>query len=166
MDPYPARLAMLLEYLDLAGDRDERIQMLIDVASRFKAVPDFIATRPFPETHLTPACESEAYVWCEELPSQALKFHFAVENPQGISAKCLAVILDETLSGEPASSLAQVPGELVYRIFGKDLSMGKSMGLMGMVSMVQACARRYLASGQADRLLGEGRAAGSTSREP
>ncbi len=153
MDPYPERLAMLLEYLDLAGDRDERIQMLIDIASRFKVVSESIATRPFPKSHLTPACESEAYVWCEELPSQALKFHFAVENPQGISAKCMAVILDETLSGEPASRLAQVPGELVYRIFGKDLSMGKSMGLMGMVSMVQACAKRYLASGQADKRL-------------
>ena len=32
--------------------------------------------------------------------------------------------------------------------------MGKSMGLMGMVSMVQACAKRYLASGQADRCSG------------
>ena len=78
----------------------------------------------------------------------------------------MAVILDETLSGEPASSLAQVPGELVYRIFGKDLSMGKSMGLMGMVSMVQACAKRYLASGRADRRLGESGAAGSGSPGP
>jgi len=166
MDPYPEKLAMLLEYLDLSGDRDERIQMLIDIASRFKAVPESIATRPFPKTHLTPACESEAYVWCEELPSQALKFHFAVENPQGISAKCMAVILDETLSGESASSLARVPGELVYRVFGKDLSMGKSMGLMGMVSMVQSCAKRYLASGHADRLLGESSAAGASSAGP
>ena len=103
---------------------------------------------------MTPACESEAYVWCEELPDQALKFHFAVENPQGISAKAMAVILDETLSGEPAHCLAQVPGEVVYQIFGKDLSMGKSMGLMSLVSMVQACAKKYLASGQADKLLG------------
>ena len=166
MDAYPERLAMLLEYLDLAGDRDERIQMLIDFAYRFKGVPDVIARRPFPKSHLTPACESEAYVWCEELPSQALKFHFAVENPQGISAKCMAVILDETLSGESASSLAQVPGEVIYRIFGKDLSMGKSMGLMGMVSMVQACAKRYLASGQADRRLGESGAAGAGSPGP
>lgn len=166
MDAYPERLAMLLEYLDLAGDRDERIQMLIDIATRFKSVPDFIARRPFPKSHLTPACESEAYVWCEELPSQALKFHFAVENPQGISAKCMAVILDETLSGESASCLARVPGELVYQVFGKDLSMGKSMGLMGMVSMVQACAKRYLACGQADRPLGESREGGSGSAGP
>ncbi|MDE2755264.1 MAG: hypothetical protein OXI92_01815 [Acidobacteriota bacterium] len=78
----------------------------------------------------------------------------------------MAVILDETLSGESASSLARVPGELVYRIFGKDLSMGKSMGLMGMVSMVQSCAKRYLASGHADRLLGENSAAGAASAGP
>ncbi len=160
MTEYPEKLASLLEYLELAGDRDERIQMLIDIATRFRGVPDHIARRPFPKSHLTPACESEAYVWCEELPKQALKFHFAVENPQGISAKAMAVILDETLSGEQARRLAQVPSEVVYRIFGKDLSMGKSMGLMSLVSMVQACAKRYIASGQADKLLGGEKAGG------
>jgi cysteine desulfuration protein SufE len=155
MSEFPEKLAGLLEYLELVGDRDERIQMLIDIAARFRGVPGHIARRPFPKSHLTPACESEAYVWCEELPQQALKFHFAVENPQGISAKAMAVILDETLSGESALHLAQVPSDVVYRIFGKELSMGKSMGLMSLVSMVQACAKRYLASGQADKLVGE-----------
>jgi cysteine desulfuration protein SufE len=41
--------------------------------------------------------------------------------------------------------VAKVPGEIVYEIFGNELSMGKSMGLMGIVSMVQNFAKRKLA---------------------
>ena len=88
--------------------------MLISVADRFQDVPERIATRPFPEEHKVPACESQAYVWAEPLGDGTLKFHFAVENPQGISAKAMAVILDEALSGEPPEEVARVSGEVVY----------------------------------------------------
>ena len=150
MSEYPSKLEELLENLELTYDRDERIQMLIDIADRFKGVPDHIASRPYPKSHLTPACESEAYVWSEVLPNQSLRYHFAVETPQGISAKALAGILHETLSGEPVGRVTQIPTEVVYRIFGRELSMGKNMGLTSLLSMVQACARRYRDSGQAD----------------
>ena len=93
-----------------------------------------------------PACESEAYVWARPRPDGALDYYFAVENPQGISAKSLAVILGETLAGAPPAEVAAVTGEIVYRIFGNELSMGKSMGLMGMVSMVQNEAKKALAA--------------------
>jgi hypothetical protein len=33
----------------------------------------------------------------------------------------------------------------VYQVFGRELSMGKSMGLMGMVSMVANTAKQRLA---------------------
>jgi hypothetical protein len=39
-----------------------------------------------------------------------------------------------------------VPQDIVYRIFGRELSMGKSMGLMGMVSMVTNLAKRQMAA--------------------
>lgn len=140
----PAKLDEILETLDLTGDRTERIQLLIDIADRFEEVPPRIARRPFGSDHLVPACESEAYVWGEDRPDGTLDFHFAVENPQGISAKSLAVILDEGLSGAPLEQAAAVPQDLVYRVFGRELSMGKSMGLMGMVSMVGALAKQRL----------------------
>lgn len=140
----PAKLDEILETLELTGDRTERIQLLIDIADRFEEVPPRIARRPFGSDHLVPACESEAYVWGEDRPDGTLDFHFAVENPQGISAKSLAVILDEALSGAPLEQAAEVPQDLVYRVFGRELSMGKSMGLMGMVSMVGALAKQRL----------------------
>jgi cysteine desulfuration protein SufE len=56
----------------------------------------------------------------------------------------LAEILRESLSGAPLDEVAEVPADVVYRIFGNELSMGKSLGLMGMVNMVRAEARQQL----------------------
>jgi len=144
MPEIPAKLSSLLETLDLISDRSERIQLLIDIAERFRAVPPRIAVRPFPESARVPACESEAYVWAEPRPDGTLDFHFAVENPQGISAKAMAVLLGDSLSGAPLEQVAAVPQDVVYRVFGRELSMGKSMGLMGMVSMVNNLAKKQL----------------------
>jgi cysteine desulfuration protein SufE len=140
----PPKLARLLDGLALVPDRADRIQLLIDVAGRFRGVPERLAARPYPEEAKVPACESEAYLFAEERPDGTLDFHFAVENPQGISARAMAVILEESLSGAPLDEVARVPGDLPYQVFGDELSMGKSMGLGGMVAMVQAAARRCL----------------------
>ena len=142
MPEIPEKLANTLDTLDLITDRNERIQLLIDIAERFRDVPPRIAQRPFQEECRVPACESEAYVWGEPRPDGTLDFHFAVENPQGISARAMAVILGDSLSGAPLDQVAAVPQDIVYRVFGRELSMGKSMGLMGMVSMVNSLAKR------------------------
>ena len=92
MAEYPEKLAKLVDLLGLIPDRVDRIQMLIDIADRFRRVPERIAKRPYPEDHRVPGCESEAYVWAEEQPNGTLQFHFAVENPQGISAMATAEI--------------------------------------------------------------------------
>ena len=139
----PERLEDLLATLD-ALDRSDRIEMLVDVAKRFRRVPERIAVRPYPKEHLVPGCESEAYVWAEPRTDGTLTYHFAVENPQGISAMALAAILADSLSGVPLERVAEVPGDIVYRIFGRELSMGKSLGLMGMVNVVRTAARQQL----------------------
>ena len=141
----PEKLTQTLEMLEMVPDRSERIQLLIDIAGRFEDVPPRISRRPFPKEAQVPACESEAYVFTEERPDGTLDFHFAVENPQGISAKAMAVLLDETLSGAPPAQVAEVPQDVVYKVFGRELSMGKSMGLMSMVGMVAALAKRHAA---------------------
>lgn len=64
-------------------------------------------------------------------------FYFAVENPQGVSAKALASILKETLSGETAENILKVDTDLVHRIFGQKLSMGKNMGLSSLILKIQ-----------------------------
>ena len=142
MQEIPEKLATTLDALAMVPDRNERIQLLIDIAGKFQEVPPQVATRPFPEASRVPACESEAFVWAQPRPDGRLDFHFAVENPQGISAKAMAVILREGLSGQPLDQVAAVPRDVVYQVFGNELSMGKSMGLMGMVGMVAALAKR------------------------
>jgi cysteine desulfuration protein SufE len=143
MQRLPERLERVLATLDTL-DRNDRIEMLVDVARRFKCVPERVAMRPFPKERRVPGCESEAYVWAESRPDGTLAYHFAVENPQGISAMALATILGDTLSGAPLSEVVSVPADVVYRIFGRELSMGKSLGLMGMVNMVRAAAMMQL----------------------
>lgn len=144
MAELPNKLHDVLEDFQFLSDRNERIELLIETADRFKEVPPEVAKRPFPEENHVKRCESDAYVFTEDLPDGTLKYHFAVENPQGISAKAMAVILDETLSGEPLEDVAGVPCDIVLTVFGNDISMGKGQGLMGMVTMVAGEARRKL----------------------
>ena len=135
---YPEPLQELMDTLALLPDRNDRIQLLIDLSERFEEVPERVARRPFPEEHRVEGCESEAFAWAEPRGDGTFDYHFAVENPQGVSARSLATILRQGLSGQAPEEIARVPSDLVYEVFGNELSMGKSMGLMGMVSKVQA----------------------------
>jgi cysteine desulfuration protein SufE len=142
--PLPEKLEQLLTTIE-SLDRAERIQLLVDMARRHGAVPEEVARRPYPAERRVPGCESEAYLWTKPRPDGTLTYFFAVENPQGVSAKALAAILANALSGVPLESVAEVPADIVYRLFGPELSMGKSLGLMGMVNAVRAEARKQLA---------------------
>src|SRR5262249_2630107 len=108
------------------------------------SVPATVATRPFPEEQRAPRCESEAYVFATDRPDGSMDLWFAVENPQGLSAKAWAVILRQTLSGQPLEDIARVPQDTVFRIFGREISMGKGMGRVGMLEVVQHEARPRL----------------------
>jgi cysteine desulfuration protein SufE len=138
----PPKLQQLLDTFDMFPDPADRTSMLLSYADQFKEVPPEIATRPFPENHHVPQCESDAYVWAIRRPDETMQLYFAVENPSGVSARALAAIMDKTLSGLPASEIATVSCDIVERIFRQNISMGKGMGLMAMVNAVQALARR------------------------
>jgi len=129
--PYPAKIQEFLDDLAMFPDRAERIDALISIGHRYKkpdGVPRTAETR-------VPGCESEVYV--ASVPEgEGRKFLIAVDNPQGISAMAMAVVLDEGLSGEPPSEVGKVSEELVYEVFGRELSMGKSLGLTNLVRMV------------------------------
>lgn len=139
----PETLERVIQDFEFA-DRTERIDMLIEYADRFQEVPSDVAERPFGEEHHVQKCESDAYVWAEDLPDGTLKYYFAVENPQGISAKAWSVIMDDTMSGAPLDVVASTPCDVVFTVFGKEVSMGKGMGLMGITDMVTAYAKQKL----------------------
>ena len=143
---YPEKLQEVLEDFSLITDRNERSAYLIEIADRFgdvKVSPE-IATAPYDEAHKVPACESDAYVWAIPNDDGTLKYRFDVLNPQGLSAMAMSVILDECCSGAPLEQVAEVPTDIVFKIFGKEISMGKGQGLMGIVAMVQHEAQKRL----------------------
>jgi cysteine desulfuration protein SufE len=146
---YPPKLQAVLDTFAMFPDMADRSNLLISYADKFREVPPEIATRPFGNEHLVPHCESEAYVWAVPGPDGTLELAFAVENPSGISAKALATILDQTLSGLRPDEIAAIDPEIVEQIFRQNISMGKGMGLMSMVEAVRSLARRAALSRQA-----------------
>ena len=138
----PEKLQAVLDTFALFTDTADRTDLLLGYADQFKEVPPAVATRPFAKDHLVPHCESEAYVWAMKQPDGTLKFHFAVENPSGVSAKALAAILDRSLSGLPPAEIATIDTDIVEQIFRQNISMGKGLGLMSMVQAVRSLARQ------------------------
>jgi cysteine desulfuration protein SufE len=146
MTNYPEKLTELVEDFEQITDRTERQEYLIEIADRFAdvKVPPTIATKPYEESHRVPACESEAFVWAKDQPDGTLKYYFDVLNPQGLSAMAMSVILDETCSGQPLEKVATIDPTIVFTLFGKEVSMGKGQGLMGIVRVVQHEAQQRL----------------------
>jgi sulfur transfer protein SufE len=144
---YPERLREVLEIF--ADNPSERNQMLIEYSDQFTGVPEHIATRPYPHSNQVPHCESDSYVFVEPTGETApdgsprLKFHFAVENPFGVSARALASVLDSTISGLSAKEVAAMPIEdIVPTLFGRNISMGKGHGLLSIAAVVKHLAQR------------------------
>lgn len=144
--PFPPKLAELVDDFAAITDRTERQEYLIEIADRFAEVKvtSDIATKPYPEDHRVPACESEAFVWAKENPDGTLHYYFDVLNPQGLSAMAMSVILGETCSGAPLDQVAAVDTSIVFTIFGREISMGKGQGLMGITNMVAYEAKKHL----------------------
>ena len=147
MADYPEKLKLAIEDFTFITTRTERQEYLIQLADQFSdvRVPEVIASLPYDESHRVPACESEAFVWAIEQEDGSLKYYFDVLNPQGLSAMAISVILDEACSGAPLDQVASINSEVVFDFFGKDISMGKGQGLMGIVNMVAYEAKRRLA---------------------
>jgi cysteine desulfuration protein SufE len=141
------KLQDLLETFDMFPDPADRTGLLLSYADQFREVPPEVATRPFPESNHVPQCESDAYIWAVRRPDGTLQLHFAVENPSGVSARALATILDRTLSGLRPEEIVTIDCGIVERIFRRNISMGKGIGLMAMVDAVRTLARRALVQG-------------------
>jgi cysteine desulfuration protein SufE len=130
----PAALREVLDDLALFPDRADRIEALIDIGSDYQ---NFSAEQvPRDERLRVPGCESEVFFLAIDRPGGGKEYRFAVDNPQGISAMALAAILQRA-SGSSREDIAAIPEDLVYRIFGNELSMGKSLGLNNMLRVLK-----------------------------
>lgn len=135
-----AALKELVAEVESTDDRLMRSEILIDLSKQFSEVPAHIAQRPFPENQKSPACQSDAYVWVKRADDGALIPYFAVENPQGLSAKALAAVLTKTCTGMNREEMMLVEENIVHRLFGPTISMGKGEGLMGIIRKMKQLA--------------------------
>lgn len=134
----PEKLQDILEIFEITPDRNDRYQLLIDFADRFKPVKENIASRPYPEDHRVPSCESQAFVFSEERSDGLLNFHFAVENPNGISAKAISAIMADVASGAPLDEILAIDPDIVFKFFNRDqLGIARSEGLRGIIKFVR-----------------------------
>ena len=140
----PESLSELLSDFESITNPREKADMIRFYSDSFESVSTEIATRPYPDANLVASCVSKVYVWANPIENNVLSYHFAVENPQGVSAQALCAILDETLSGVSLDLVLQVPSDIVHIIFGKELSMGKLAGLTGIISAVKSFANQYI----------------------
>lgn len=135
----PAKLQERLDDLAFFTDRADRVEALIAIADEYvHAGPNEL---PRVEGRKVPGCESEVFFDFKPVDGDRLWFRFTVDNPQGISAMALAVMLQEGASGCPANEILAIDDDVVFTIFGRELSMGKSLGLTGMVRMVKTAAQ-------------------------
>jgi cysteine desulfuration protein SufE len=144
---YPEKLREVLEIF--RDNPTERNPMLVEYSDQFQGVPERVAMRPYPHSHQVPHCESDSYVFVEAHGPERgveteLQFYYAVENPFGVSARSLCAILEQTVNGLPAKTIATMPiDDLVPTLFGKNISMGKGQGLLSIASVVKVLAQRY-----------------------
>ena len=133
----------LVEDFASIDDHGQRADLLIELSEDYVEVPDSIAARPYPDSLKVPGCESDVYLFAvPETNGNSFKYHFAVDNPQGISAMAMAAIIDQTLSGVENSLVKDIDSEFVHTLFGKQLSMGKGQGLTNMIMMVKSLASK------------------------
>ena len=145
MADIPKQLQETLEDFSFITTRQERQQYLIQLADQFNEVkvsPD-VAQQPYDEGHRVPECESDAFVWATPNDDGTLQFHFDVLNPQGLSAMALSVIIGQAASGQPLDKVQNIQTDVVFDFFGKEISMGKGQGLMGIINMVKAHAKQH-----------------------
>lgn len=141
LSQYPEELHELLEIIRESPITD-RNEILLDYSDRFEGVPEHIATRPYPESHRVVECESDVFVFTERGDNDVVNFYIAVENPQGVSSRALSAILSENLNGVPLAKIESIPETLVFELFGRNVSMGKGAGMMGIIKLLKYFARQ------------------------
>lgn len=138
----PENIQTVMDDIEMFGE-SSRAEYLIDFSDHFVDVPEHVAKRPFPEENHVKECESDAYVFFEPNDDGTLTYHFAVENPQGVSARAFSVLLKEAVDGKTAAEIDNIETAVIQGLFGRGISMGKGMGLTGILNMVKYFAREH-----------------------
>lgn len=118
------------------ADRQERIEMLIDLAKGLPPLPDRLAHFK-DEAHRVPECQSPVFLIAEVDGGRAHLFADApVEAP---TVRGFVALLIAGLDGAPVRDVLEVPGDLIERTgMPEILGMMRVNGLRGVLGRLKA----------------------------
>lgn len=135
----PAALDRLVDELREA-DRQERIEMLIDLAKGLPAMPERLAHFK-DEAHRVPECQSPVFL-VVELDRDRVKL-FADAPVEAPTVRGFVSLLVEGLDGASPSEVEAVPEDLIDRAgMPEILGMLRVRGLHGVLGRLKAMVRR------------------------
>ncbi|QDV37845.1 SufE family protein [Tautonia plasticadhaerens] len=135
----PAALDELVEELRDA-DRQERIELLIDLANDLPPLPDRLSHHK-DEAHRVPECQSPVFLFLErEGPKVRI---FAEVPPEAPTVRGFVCLLVQGLDGATAAEILDVPNDLIQRTgMAELLGMQRASGLAGVLRRLKLMVAR------------------------
>jgi cysteine desulfuration protein SufE len=125
------------------ADRQERIELLIDLARTLPPLPDRLAEYK-DEAHRVPECQSPVFLFAER-EGDSFVLH-ADAPPEAPTVRGFVGLLVEGLSGAPLREVQSVPTDLIVRSgLLEILGMQRVSGLNGVLRRLKAMAIRLAA---------------------
>jgi cysteine desulfuration protein SufE len=144
----PSKLDELVTELGEA-DRQERIELLIDLARDLPPLPDRLAAFK-DEAHRVPECQSPVFLFVEPAEEGRVRL-FADAPVEAPTVRGFVALLVAGLDGEPAAAVGSVPDEILQRSGLREiLGMQRSAGLHGVLRRLRSMAARASAPPPSD----------------
>jgi cysteine desulfuration protein SufE len=129
------------------ADRQERIELLIDLARSLPPLPDRLSDHK-DEAHRVPECQSPVFLFAERT-GDTFVLHAEVP-PEAPTVRGFVAMLVEGLSGAPLGEVVATPADLIERSGLRDiLGMQRISGLHGVLRRLKNMAGRLASDGQA-----------------
>ena len=119
------------------ADRQERIELLIDLAKSLPPLPDRLAEHK-DATHRVEECQSPVYLFVELEPGDRVAIHAdaPIEAP---TVRGFVALLVEGLNGSTVEEILAVPNDLIERVgLPEILGMLRVRGLGGVLRRLKA----------------------------
>ncbi|RUL89273.1 SufE family protein [Tautonia sociabilis] len=135
----PAALDALVEELREA-DRQERIELLIDLANELPPLPEHLS-RFKDEAHRVPECQSPVFLFLErDGPKVRI---FADVPPEAPTVRGFVCLLIQGLDGATVEEVLAVPNDLIQRTgMAELLGMQRASGLAGVLRRLKLMVAR------------------------
>lgn len=122
------------EFLDLSSE--ERLEELMEFASRLPAVHESRQTVPLPESCRVQECQTPVYLWVDVAENRV---HLeAVVSPKSPTVRGLVALVVETLEGSSPAEIMSLPNDWLSELGLTDaLGMTRQHGFRGVIMRIK-----------------------------